>query len=497
MTDVSAKHVFISYVKEDTRHVDKLCRVLEASGIPYWRDRKALGPGDAWKQKIREAIKADALTFLACFSDHSRGRDKSYMNEELTLAAEEFRMRAPGTPWLIPVRFDDGQVPYWELGAGRTLDDLNYADLFGDEYAENAAHLVMTISRIMNSASVSPATVQAALQQSAPEERRILMRRLTKEMLLDPKRRIELDDLVQQETRRILEAMASVDTFGGRVADTTNSEIVLRIAKQAQELWELVEPLCWSMQVAARWGDEDTFASWIAATRTLADVANRMQNGLTGILHLRILPALYLVLAGTTAALAQGRWSNVRALTDVTVVQNNRSLALLDAASPYEPFEPGSPVPNILARHAETGETLEESWALVEAGKAVNYYTPVSEWLLRNLRPVFEEQFAAQLDYERALSETEVFLGILSQDIAIQLNPEDVWRRRSSWFGRETYLSRYRAPNAVERITSDADNAGNRWAPLQAGLFGGSPERARAAIDGYSEQFNRVAATRM
>jgi hypothetical protein len=39
---------------------------------------------------------------------------------------------------LIPVRFDDCEIPAWDLGAGRTLADVNYIDLFGDEYAENA-----------------------------------------------------------------------------------------------------------------------------------------------------------------------------------------------------------------------------------------------------------------------------------------------------------------------------------------------------------------------
>ena len=62
------KRVFISYVRENNAQVDKLCSVLEAAGIPYWRDRSALGPGDAWKAKIRDAIRSGAIVFLACFS---------------------------------------------------------------------------------------------------------------------------------------------------------------------------------------------------------------------------------------------------------------------------------------------------------------------------------------------------------------------------------------------------------------------------------------------
>ena len=36
----SAKHAFVSYVAEDKVRVDKLCRVLDAANVPYWRDRK-------------------------------------------------------------------------------------------------------------------------------------------------------------------------------------------------------------------------------------------------------------------------------------------------------------------------------------------------------------------------------------------------------------------------------------------------------------------------
>lgn len=88
MANGDAKHAFISYVKEDKEEVDRLCRILDRSGVPYWRDRKDLAPGDAWKAKIREAIRSGSLIFLACFSENSRARDKSYMNEELSLAVD-------------------------------------------------------------------------------------------------------------------------------------------------------------------------------------------------------------------------------------------------------------------------------------------------------------------------------------------------------------------------------------------------------------------------
>lgn len=89
------------------------------------------------------------------------------MNEELTLAVEEFRQRPPGATWMIPVRFDDGPVPEWDLGAGRTLDDLNYSDLFGESYPENGARLVTAINRIFGAEVSDPATVRAAVEAAS------------------------------------------------------------------------------------------------------------------------------------------------------------------------------------------------------------------------------------------------------------------------------------------------------------------------------------------
>ena len=69
---VAGKHVFVSYVREDNVAVDGLCAVLEAAKIPYWRDRSALGPDDAWRARIRDAIRSGSLVFLACFSENSQ-----------------------------------------------------------------------------------------------------------------------------------------------------------------------------------------------------------------------------------------------------------------------------------------------------------------------------------------------------------------------------------------------------------------------------------------
>jgi TIR domain len=142
-------HVFISYVREDAHRVDQLQRALEAAGIPVWRDTADLWPGEDWREKIRSAITDNALVFLACFSHASLARSKSYQNAELTLAIEQMRLRRPGDPWLIPVRFDECHIPDPDIGGGRTLTSIQHADLPSDRFDEGAARLVIAILRIL------------------------------------------------------------------------------------------------------------------------------------------------------------------------------------------------------------------------------------------------------------------------------------------------------------------------------------------------------------
>jgi TIR domain len=169
-------HAFISYVREDAHHVDQLQRTLEAAGIPVWRDTADLWPGEDWRAKVKRAITDNALVFIACFSHMSLRRSMSYQNEELILAIEQLRLRSPDVPWLIPVRFDECDIPDRDIGGGRTLRSIQYADLFGDRIDERSARLAETILRMLarptepedNHSRTSPLAQTSPLPRHAP-----------------------------------------------------------------------------------------------------------------------------------------------------------------------------------------------------------------------------------------------------------------------------------------------------------------------------------------
>jgi TIR domain len=156
-------HAFISYVREDSGEVDTLQRLLETAEIPVWRDTASLWPGEDWRARIRDAITRDALVFIACFSSHNAARRASYQNAELLLAIDQLRLRRPDDPWLVPVRFDDCEVPGFELGADRTLASIQRADLFGPGRDLAAGRLVAAVLRLLRQ---SPSL---AAEPSAPD----------------------------------------------------------------------------------------------------------------------------------------------------------------------------------------------------------------------------------------------------------------------------------------------------------------------------------------
>ncbi len=151
-----AGHAFISYGREDSGRVDQLQRTLEAAGITVWRDKASLWPGEDWRAIIRRAITDNALVFIACFSRSSLARKLSYQNEELVLAIEQLRLRRPDDPWLIPVRFDECDIPDHEIGGGRRLASIQRADLFGGKKREDTERLVAAIKGILEGKAGQP-----------------------------------------------------------------------------------------------------------------------------------------------------------------------------------------------------------------------------------------------------------------------------------------------------------------------------------------------------
>lgn len=124
-------YVFVSYLREDSEAVGRLCTELRSHGVDVWLDKDDIVPGSRWKQSIRIAIRQGSF-FIACFSEAYDRRGRSYMNEELVEAIEVLRQQPEDRSWFIPVKLSACKIPNRSIGAGQTLDDLDYVDLHAD-----------------------------------------------------------------------------------------------------------------------------------------------------------------------------------------------------------------------------------------------------------------------------------------------------------------------------------------------------------------------------
>jgi hypothetical protein len=121
-------HVFLSYCRDNLQDVAALRDELISAGESVWWDQDIL-PGQDWQLEIRQAMNA-AYAFVLCLSTESQARTTSGIYPEAMDAIKAYRQYKPGTVFLIPVRLSQCDIPPIEIDSTRTLDRLQYVDLF-------------------------------------------------------------------------------------------------------------------------------------------------------------------------------------------------------------------------------------------------------------------------------------------------------------------------------------------------------------------------------
>ncbi len=128
-TEMSVKHVFVSYCHDNQDDVARLVEDLKRAGEPVWWDEDILGGRD-WKEAIREAMK-NAYAVVVCLSPElTEERYRTGVFPEVRDAIATFRQYGPGQSYIFPVRLADCDVPPIEIDDTRTLERIQHIDLF-------------------------------------------------------------------------------------------------------------------------------------------------------------------------------------------------------------------------------------------------------------------------------------------------------------------------------------------------------------------------------
>lgn len=134
----TASSVFLAYVQEDARHVERLCDALEGRGLDPWFDRRKLLPGQNWPRSIEDAMETTDFV-IACFS-HNSVTKKGGFQAEIRYALDCARRVPLDDVFLIPVRLDACPVP------SSIRREIQYIDLFPD-WERGFRRIVTIISR--------------------------------------------------------------------------------------------------------------------------------------------------------------------------------------------------------------------------------------------------------------------------------------------------------------------------------------------------------------
>ena len=489
--DDSVGHAFISYVREDKDAIKTISSALAAADVPVWTDKAKLTPGQDWKVVIRKAIQRNALAFIAVFSSNSQARDQSYQNEELILAAEQFRQHPPGRVWLIPVRLDECELPEFDLGAGRTLNSLQRVDLFGEDAEDDKIRLVSAVLRILSESSLDSATVKALVSQSDQEHRGPTLSNAVKAMVLEPSRRIELEDLIVSEAIRAKEAISDTERFPESVALSNDVDTARRMVGRFGAYWTAVEPLAHAMVTGCAWAEADQTDVWTRAVRTVASVLDGPKSGNTYLLGMQAYPIMALVYAGALGAKARNNYATLRAVaTEPIVRENNERVPVVNGMTQHDFESPIKAASNLLAFTAE-GKEVEDDVIAGWIQRGGVRHTPVSDHLHALLQPLLKPLVPDANDYDDLFDEVEVLLPVLAMDGYLQAREAGRYVSRG-WFGRFTWRYRHSDSPIHRRLQAECEAAGSRWEPLNAGLFGGSSERAVAAFEAFGELADQV-----
>ena len=119
--------IFIAHANEDKAQVRELYAKLVEAGYKPWFDEEDLLPGQNWREEIPKALKNSDL-FIACLSSTSISK-RGYIQREFKMAMEMLAELPPGTIFVIPLKFDDCEIPELRQSEyGLNLRDIQWLD---------------------------------------------------------------------------------------------------------------------------------------------------------------------------------------------------------------------------------------------------------------------------------------------------------------------------------------------------------------------------------
>lgn len=495
---VHGNHVFLSYIAEDSERVDELQGALEAADFIVWRDKDKLWPGDDWQQEIRKAIRSGTFVFLACFSSNLAKREKSYQFEELTLAAEEYRTRPPGAPWLMTARLDECEIPDFDLGAGRTLGrSIHRADVFGPQKTAQLSRLIVSIQRAIGSAPGVPPASVSTVAADADRAQSDVVERL-RELLRNPSLIMDFDEYMSALRTPARAALSDRQQFPFTLPDGAKVDVQLARAwvDRVRRYDDIIADALVPLKLITMYGSQAHEQELTQTLRILAQEATQNQ-GIELLTSLHEYPAVAATFTATLGGLAKQNYSMLRAATaDVLVPTTSGErvpFILTSGTQSVIGIDQWQAFGTLLCLEDDEKPLNDEELGALLTGKIGRRHTPMSDHLFTLLAPIYRQHFASDSDFADAFDRAEVLLDAISEDARAQA---DRFYGSHGGYGRYTWRHRRSAKGPEEAMLEEARAHGAGWTPLLSGLFGGEVERAVSALEIVRDLAGRIRSSR-
>ncbi len=277
-----------------------------------------------------------------------------------------------------------------------------------------------------------------------------------KEYLSDTRFRIRLHDVVSQKIREAL-AETNVEKFPVQGMAASHEEVARRLRRYETAVSSLITVVT----LLARWGDN-------AHRKVLEMVFSRLrdghtsENGLNIYLAMQWYPMSLLAYVGGVAAVAAEDYRNLSAVLLAPSRDSTRDL------------EKPLIVPMV-----EGVLELDRLDAFKQLPGHDRYYFPRSEFMFKAVQPHLDDHLYLGQAYEHCFDRFEIFVALTYAD---QMHSEG----NKTWgpLGRFGW-KRKRHNDPLTLLMNEANGRKEKWAPLEAGFFGGSYARFEEVVRGF------------
>jgi len=275
-----------------------------------------------------------------------------------------------------------------------------------------------------------------------------------KRVVADPTAGPALNDLLNTEARRLVEALVADEFDLG--AGVSNVAVIDRLNGYAA----LTADLARAVGLGARWSGDSVRPIWPSLIEWVVASVDRA-GGQTIWADLSLYPGVLLLYASGVGALAGGRYDNLRAiLLQPRLRYHNEWLLAVEVLNPVRVLD---------ARQATRIDGLPKTFA------------PISDRLAADVRALVADLVPDDAAFNRLFDRFEYFLGLIYVDA-----------KNAPWGPSGRFVADQYGTGIDQMIDEEIVQAGASWAPLAAGLFGGSAERLEESLGRWRKHVQEV-----